>query len=236
VRPLSRSSASALALAVLELTRAPSCSIEGTALPAQWIYTIAIDVSLLYLLYNQLSSRRRLSDLETVVVLEKGDNGDALTPHELPLGVPSSAHTALPASHFTPMHSATHGRTQVKVELPATSGLEKGGLELGIDDDNADAASPTSPTSPQGHGIGLRAGLRKKSWASFASRDSGEGGGPAWRLSWPSRAVPPRMPSAASSVFVTIETSRVCDDGAVGLWDGEEEPQSRVLNGSLARA
>lgn len=183
-------------------------------MPAQWIYTVAVDISLVYLLYNQLSSRRRLSDLDTVIDLGKADDTNAVTPPKFPLDF-SATSRSTPRSRLASTRSATRTRTPLEVELSASHGLEKHVLELGSDDDDG-AVAPAA--SPPGVDAVRRPELRKKSWA------------------WPSRAVPPRVPSAAAAVFVTVETSRVCDGGAVGPWDGGEPPRSGLSGGGVERA
>ncbi|GAA5930439.1 hypothetical protein JCM3775_004392 [Rhodotorula graminis] len=201
--------------------------IEGTAMPAQWIYSVAVVVSLFFLIYNQLASRRRL------VGLEKGDDSNAVTPPKLHVTMPASGRSTPGSSPLDSTRSATRSRSQGEVENPAKDAFEKHLLGIG-DDDGAPA--PARP--PSDADMTRRPTLRKKSWASIASRDSGEGGGPAWRLSWPARAVPPRMASAAASVFVTVETSQVCDDGAVGqsLAAREENLGSGLFGGGIERA
>ncbi|GAA5856267.1 hypothetical protein JCM9279_006363 [Rhodotorula babjevae] len=137
--------------------------IEGTAMPAQYVYDITIVVSLLYLLYNQLSSRRRLSDLETVVDLEKGDVTNAVAPPKIALDLPSATRTPQRSCAFDSTRSATLGRDQVEVDLPARDGLGEDLLELGAGDDDGVRAPPASPSAAD---VVRRSHLRKKSWAS----------------------------------------------------------------------
>lgn len=183
-------------------------------MPAQWLYLVVIDCCLVYLLVNQLRSRARIFDLETLVEADAG----AATPRghvsDLSRSPAPRPSTAKPGPGST---EDDHG---VKLEL--AEGSEKPSPLAG---EAADTAMP-APLLRDG---GPRPVPRAKSWASFASRESAEGGsaggGGPRRTSWLARgpSLPPRIPSTASSILVTVETSQVCEDGSSAPWDPERQ-------------
>jgi len=177
---------------------------------SQWIYTTAVTVSLAYLLWNALRRRECVADSE----LAASAGSDIVA-------------TALPVF----VSIGGHRRTKARHAEASASAPGQGLVEVGLAGETS-SADPVSPDKVSLPGVEGKARPRPSqpnrtpaAPVDVAERGkSSAGGGRSGWFGW-RRSSPPRQPSTASSVLVTVETSQVCEEDELGARsDGEAVP------------
>lgn len=189
-------------------------STEGTILPPQWIYTVALFVASVVVTVNALRSRRGIANLETIPAA-RSLNGYSPQTH------PSDAHWSTSCGQGSAVKPAAPTQDR-QVQLDSTQARETGQPSAAPD---ADGDTPTQPSLTPGTASRARlAALRTKSWTSLRSvsgrsRTSSAGGRHG--------AGPSRSPSLASAVRFMVETTMVESE----VSDGGEPPAIDVGDG-----
>ncbi|BGP36161.1 hypothetical protein JCM10449v2_000059 [Rhodotorula kratochvilovae] len=198
--------------------------IEGTALPAQWLYTVAVTISLSYLTYNAVLNRRRLvaSDEGTCAAPAPGQGG--------------------PARRSLICNFAEAGSVERSVALPEPLREEDEDRAGGEAMELAPAGTGSPPKDPLGEEEGAlypppplprvldgaRTPQGRKSWTSLRSEHSGKSSA-AKKLGWlPGRGRGSRCAGARGAgpaIMVTVETAQVCDGETSPTWEGERDEE-----------